>query len=367
MSMVVGEIIMPNQNNGFKPIERTLYPAIRDLLINLGFENVGQEFKINEEKQYVDIIFTYEGEIFLLEVKIGNSYSELLKGLVQIYGYSIKKNIKNQIVILFPEDVRQYIYSMDKLVKKVKFRSCKSLYLTKNWWDLVDLSIDESFNELKSRIDKKLSSAKKIKVVSTLLQEKIKVISNLISSHYKNIAQLENALTYLTKDQGLFLRLSSKKTKNQRLPKRVQGQIISLLAYIMINQILFYFLYSKKTKGKKVPIIEKIKNITDLNYYFQIIVDKVDFEPIFDIDAVSRIPNTKEIIDEINIVIEILNPLGVEEIKYDLYGRLIGKSMPRETRKVLSSYYTKEASSEILCQLSIDRWDEKILDSAIKN
>jgi len=345
-----------------KPIERTLYPPIRDLLTNLGFQVI-QEIRIEEKEQYIDLLLTYEGEIYVLEVKIGDEYTDLLKGLVQVYEYTLEKNVKNMIVILFPEDLRHFVSSIEELEKKVRFRSCKSLFLTKSWWSLTDWSIDQSLNELKSRIDKKLSASKNIEVISTLLKECIRSLSKLIRMHYKDTKLLDETLNYLTKDQGFFLKLTSKTRKETKIPKKIQDQLINLLAYILINQILFCFLYSKKTK--KVSLIERIKNLDELYGYFDEIKKVTgNFRPIFDIDVVSRVPKNKEIIDEINVIIKALAPLEVEEIRHDLYGRLIGKSMPIETRKTLASYYTKVTSSEILAQLSIDRWDEKVWDTA---
>jgi len=344
-----------------KPIERTLYPPIRDLLQNLGFKAI-QEIRISEEKeQYIDILFSYEGITYILEIKIGDDLHNLVKGLVQIYGYSLEKKIENKIVILFPEDIRQYVNSIDELTKKIKYRSCRSLFLTTSWWDLVDLSIDEALNELKSRIDKRLSSSKKIEVVSCLLESSIKSLAKLINMHYKDRILLDDTLNYLTRDQGLFLQLSYRDKNKGKVSKKLQREIISLLAYILVNQILFYFLYSKKTK--KVAEIKEIKNLSDLYYYFNQI-KKIDFRPIFDIDVISRIPKTKEIIDHVNVIINSLSPLEVDEIKHDLYGRLIGKTMPEETRKTLASYYTKVSSAEILSHLTIDRWDEKVWDTA---
>lgn len=350
---------MDNDIPNFKPIERTLYPPIRDLLINLGFQVI-QEIGISEEKKYIDILCEYEGKYYIFEIKIGNNYHELLKGLVQVWGYSQKMRVKELVVILFPEDVRNYAYSIEEIENRVKFMTCKSLFLTSSWWDLEDLTIDQSLNELKARIDKNLSASKKIEVVSTLLEDSIKTLSKLISKHYKNIKSLDETLNYLTKDQGLFLGLTKTK-KTDKFSNKLQGEVINVLAYILVNQILFYFLYSKKTS--KVPEIEPINNLYNLNQYFDKI-KSINFRPIFDIDTISRIPPNNEILIEINTIIEALSALKVVEIKHDLYGRLIGKCMPEETRKTLASYYTKIPSSELLAQLTIDRWDEKVWDTA---
>lgn len=266
------------------------------------------------------------------------------------------------IVILFPEDVRQSASTIEEYEKRVRNISCESLFLTKSWQDAVKLSVDQSLSELKSRIDKKLSAPKRIEVVSKVLVESVRLLARLINEHYRNYSLLDEALNYLTRDQGLVLKFDPKKDSQNKLTKKQKGQIINLLAYILVNQILFYFLYSKKTG--KVAIIREIASFKELNDYFDEI-KHINFRPVFDIDVISRIPKKRKILDVVNTIIKSLYPLEVEEtLKHDLYGKLIGKSLPEETRKILASYYTKVISSEILAQFSIEKWDEKIWDTA---
>lgn len=340
-----------------KTIERTLYPPIRDLLNNLGFEVV-QEVNIVEEKKYIDLLLSYNGELFIVEIKIGTDYGDLLRGLIQVYEYSIEKKIRNLIVLVFPDDLTNCGPSIPDYEEKVRFRSCTSLFLTECWWELCDWSIDQSFNELKARLDKSLSASKNIGVTSTILKERIQSLSKMINSHYKDVGQLENTVDYLTKKQGLLI---FDKVWQRRRPKSVQEQVINLLAYILVNQILFYFLFSKKTN--KVKPIDEIFDLHDLYNYFEDI-RKINFKPIYDIDVISHIPRTADIAYEVNLIIKALSALRVDDIKYDLYGRLIGRSMPADTRKAFSSYYTKVTSSEILAGLSISRWDETVWDTA---
>jgi hypothetical protein len=340
-----------------KPIERSLYPPIRDLLINLGFEVV-QEVNISEQEKYIDLLLNYDGELFIMEVKVGSGYGDLLRGLIQVYGYSLEKNIRNMIVLVFPDDVTAFVSSISELEKKVRFRSCTSLFLTKSWEFLGEWPIDQSFSELKDRLDKSLSVSKSIEVTSTILKECIQSLSKMINTHYTGIRQLENTVDYLTKKQGLLI---FDKRWKRRPPKRVQEQVVNLLAYILINQILFYFLFSKKTN--KINPIGKILELRDLYEYFDGI-KKINFRPIFDIDVISHVPRTSDIVNEVNLIIRALSALKVEEIRHDLFGRLIGRSMPSDTRTAFSSYYTKVTSSEILARLAIDSWNETIWDTA---
>jgi hypothetical protein len=73
---------------------------------------------------------------------------------------------------------------------------------------------------------------------------------------------------------------------------------------------------------------------------------------------------SSEIIEWINQIIEVLKPLGVNEFHHDIYGRLVGKCIPKEIRKKLASYYTKIPSAELLVGLTIQNWEETVWDLA---
>ncbi len=63
-------------------------------------------------------------------------------------------------------------------------------------------------------------------------------------------------------------------------------------------------------------------------------------------------------------VIEAVKGVRVESIRHDLIGRVYHESLPFETRKILSTFYTKPVAGEILAGLCIDKWNETILDPA---
>jgi type I restriction-modification system DNA methylase subunit len=131
-----------------------------------------------------------------------------------------------------------------------------------------------------------------------------------------------------------------------------------------MNQILFYFVYSKNAKGNTLPSMHKIKHPQELSEYFEEIRE-VDFAPIFDIDVSSKIPPTPEIIKRINDVIDVLlEALRIHCLKHDLYGRLIGRSLPTETRELLASYYTKPSPARLMAALTITEPYQTVWDAA---
>ncbi|ODS35828.1 hypothetical protein BEH94_05585 [Candidatus Altiarchaeales archaeon WOR_SM1_SCG] len=341
-----------------KPVERSFYAPIIRLLENLGFTGISEVKPIDTDK-YLDILFEHEGKSYILEVKIADKKEDLLPalvgGIVQVYEYSLKYETKNTIVIVYPYDVRKE-GTIEEVNEIAIDRTCKGIFLTREWDELVDLSLKESITQLKGKIDNKLLSAKNIETASKVLQSSIKSLSKLINKEYKDELSIKELANSLTDEHGLFLSLS--RTKSEKL---LRNQTIDLISYILVNQILFYFLYSKKTG--KVDEIRKIQTIRELNNYFDQIKE-INFEPIFDIDVISKIPVTKDIIEQVNNIITVLYPLGIEEMKQDIYGKLIGKCLPTETREVLASYYTKPTSAKLLTNLTIKTWDEKVWDLA---
>lgn len=342
-----------------KPVERSFYKPILDIIENLGFQG-SQEIGFDDKQGYIDILFTYERKSYILEVKVSDKPSDWIHGIVQAHRYSSKYGTRNIIVICYPEDVVSAVTHMPKINKLASDRTCKIISLTDEWQEFVNLSTKEFFSTLKSLIDKKISSIQAIELTSQILEESILILSKSINKEFADERLFSDLLTHLTRDQGLFLSLCKSTNRN-----KLRNQVIDLLAYVLINQIIFYFLYSKNVQKNrdKIDELKKIDKIPDLHNYFNQI-KKVDFKPIYDIDVVSRIPLKKDILDCINIIIECLSPLRVDEIKHDLYGKLIGRCIPKETRKVLASYYTKNNSAELLAQLLIERWDERIWDLA---
>jgi hypothetical protein len=347
-----------NTKHNLKPVERSFYAPILEFLKDIGFQGVS-EIGIVSESNYMDILLKYGNLQYIVEVKISDKTEDILEGIVQVDKYSRKYGTNNKIVICYPNDVRTV--STIKEINKIAIdRSCRIISLTDEYHKIIDnITVEEYFSTLQSLIDHKHSSILRIETASKILEDSILLLSRLINKEFNDDDLFNEMLDYLTKDQGLFLSLCNLKTKSRKI---LRNQVIDLLAYILINQILFYFVYSKNT-NRGLDELKPVDKIQDLHTYFNQI-KKIDFKPIYDIDVVSRIPSHYDILCCINNIIGCMSPLKVDDLRYDLFGRLIGKSMPNETRDVLASYYTKTNSSEFLSKLLIDKWDEKVCDLA---
>ncbi len=345
------------------PVERSLYAPILQLLEDMDFI-VAQELK--NEKNYYDLLIKYEKNSYILEVKIDHKDDSktLIDGIIQVYNYSIQYNTPNMIVISYPSFTSNKIDILQEVKERALNIHVESVILTENWHSYESkMNVEEIFSTLKNKIDQQIVATVRVETASSIIQQSVKALSKLLNKHYKNEKSLDEIKNHLTKDYGLFITLTNPKIGKSK----IRNQTIDLLAYILTNQILFYFFYSKQSgsvKGiKKVPEIEKIKYLGELNNYFDRI-RAIDYRPIYDIEVVSRIPSNADITQEINKLIECLIPLKLSEMKHDVYGRLIGNALPKETREILASYYTKTASADLLASLTIDKYDDTVWDLA---
>lgn len=343
------------------PVERTFYHPILKYLEDIGFTGITE---VGKGSDYVDILFVSKHNTFILEVKVERKEDgdSIVKGIVQAYRYGLKHDTTNLIVISFPSSVRETIEYIDELTERTLKTRVEAVILTKHWYSYeTKLNVEELLGNLKAKIDNQLIAALRVESASAVIQKCVNTLSRLINKHYKDEEGIKEATKHLTEDYGLFVKFSSKISTKSR------DQTIDLLAYILVNQILFYFLYSKKSQelnaSRRVPEIAPIRYLRELSKYFDKL-RKIDYRPIFDIFVVSRIPSNGEIVEEVNRLIQCLNPLKISEMRHDVYGRLIGKSLPKETRKILASYYTKPSSADLLANLTIDNWDDTVWDFA---
>lgn len=353
----------PYSDLEIQPSERTFYPPILKVLGEIGF--VGLQ-EISKDSDYPDILFEKEINRFILEIKIdrtGNRTS-IINGIVQAARYGKTYNAKNILVIAYPQDVLADIRDIEQFKDRALKRRVEAVILTDFWYSYeTKYTVEELLSELYSKIEKKLTAVIRVDSASIVIQKAVLIISNLLNKYYTEDSNIRDIANHLTKDYGLFTTLSSSKIKESKM----RNQTIDLLAYILVNQILFYFLYSKKSKemelSRRVDEIKNINYLSDLDIYFSQI-KKIDYKPIFDIDVVSKIPSNEEIINQINELIECLTPLQISEMKHDLYGRLIGNSLPQETKKILASYYTKTSSADLLANLTVDNYSDTVWDLA---
>ncbi|RIB35503.1 MAG: N-6 DNA methylase [Candidatus Nanoclepta minutus] len=364
------------------PTERSLYHILIETFKELGEEITGvEEVKIHG-RRYPDIKISYKGNPFYVQVKIGkldkltdilNDISKLIahkkdysqiKDVIGFIGIKFEEGIKNLPLIAGKEEqiLREAIENKKVFVIISAFKDGSPFF------HIIDGEI--TFSEAKRQIIEKLREfieKKEIFVnpesIVRLLKEYINELAFILRTYY--LSQSSKALVNLVGDISLFKSLlGAKEGDNIDLLEEedYRAAIVDLLAFILVNQILFYYLYSKRSRGK-LPELKQISSFFELKKYFDEIL-KIDFKAIYSINIFEKLPNDKELLNVVNNIINVLNANPVWKIPQDLLGRVYHEILPFRTRKVFATFYTHPIAAEILAGLTIDNYNETVIDPA---
>jgi len=226
------------------------------------------------------------------------------------------------------------------------------LILTEYWTESITIEPAKLFDILKERI-----FTKEIKV-------DFKTTVELIESYVKDL----NSIVYQIKEEKLISEVVNKLDLFSSIgeikdKKTAENQVMNLASYLLFNQLLFYHIYKKKAEKDSLPEFEEIQKVQDLQKYFNEIT-KIDYQSIYKVNILGHIPDKKIVIDTLNEVIKAIKLLRAEHITHDLAGRFFHDLIPYEVRKVLAAFYTHPVAAEILACLTIDSYDETVIDPA---
>ena len=138
-------------------------------------------------------------------------------------------------------------------------------------------------------------------------------------------------------------------------------------AYLLVNKIVFYkILEGSNTYGEDVrPLTVSIHRVQqDLEDHFEEVVDRIDFEAIFEHDDVyDEIPldSVGERIREFIIELEDQN---LQQFDSDVIGRIYEGVIPADRRHELGEYYTPPAICDLITRLTVDDPDDRVMDPA---
>ncbi|MFH8087076.1 MAG: N-6 DNA methylase [Candidatus Aenigmatarchaeota archaeon] len=339
---------------GIKLEERSIYDFITEFLRNSFNAKTLAEGGVG--KGYVDILFALDSESFVLEIKLGKKEKKLADAVAQAWKYASQLNTRNVIALVFPRlESGQYILTeyLDKL-KEIILNEIVEGYIHTEYWEkwVENRSLSDVLKELYQRFSKK---EREIDFNSV-----VKAIREIVQGLYDVIrqAKAEEIFEEVTTKLELFTSLGEIKDK-----QKAKAQVSMLASYLLFNQLLFYHLYKIKTKDERINELKPITSIKELKKYFSQIVD-IDYQPIYAINLVDKIPEKSETLDLINDAIKNLLVIRTEHITQDLAGRFFHALLPYEVAKVWAAFYTNPVAAEILAKLAIDRWDETVLDPA---
>jgi hypothetical protein len=337
-----------------KITERSLYPHLSQFLGSLGFNSITE---VAYTSNQLDILAIYNRENFIIEVKIGEKSKKLIEGLSQAMKYSKQFDTRNIIVLNYPTEIRNSsIEDIKLLTLETKINP---LVITNylNYSD--DIIAKDLLFLLKSKIDQK-ETAISLKMIVDVISESINEITKILKKISKD--DTEELFKLVTGRYDLFKALSELKNEEES-----RDSALNLISYLLINQILFYYIYTRRQKPEKIeltiPELKHINKLSDLSDQFELL-QKIDYEPIYQVKVISKLPENSEIIEAINETIDLLTIIRPELIEHDLMGRLFHDILPFETRKILAAFYTNPIAADILTNITIHDSRDKIVDLA---
>jgi len=140
-------------------------------------------------------------------------------------------------------------------------------------------------------------------------------------------------------------------------------------AYLLVNKILFYNLLQAK-RPQDLDILEIPESLTKssrlqhtLQGYFAEVL-KIDYETIYMTDFIDTVafPDSKEVVKEVKVLINILRRYDFSKLGYDVIGRIFERLIPQEERHILGQYFTSTDIVDLILRFCLHHEDDKILD-----
>lgn len=164
-------------------------------------------------------------------------------------------------------------------------------------------------------------------------------------------------------DQGL--EYTNEETEDVE-KRHIEKEFAAQAAYLLINKIIFYrILESSSAYGDEVePLAISIRRVKDdLQDYFDLIVEEIDFEAVFDHDRIfDEIPLDGAAPRIRDFVIEIEDQDLSHET--DIAGTLYQEVIPKERRHSMGEYYTPPRVADLITQLTVDDPTDYVFDPA---
>lgn len=329
--------------------ERTLYEPLISYLKKIGLDVVG-ETKVTTS--HPDIFFKVDTVSFVIEVKIGKPEIGL-KAVAQASDYARKLGTQNIVILIYPEKYRNQVVFDSGIVEKIAlYEEVHVLVLTEYW--------TQSLIEKPTDVFQKLKDA----IVSKQVSVDFKTIVSLIENYVSDL----NSIIYQIKTEELASEVVNKldlfssigEIRDKEVAKK---QVVNLASYLLFNQLLFYHIFKKKSKKPDLPELQEVSKVRSLQKYFDAITD-IDYQSIYRVNILGRIPEKSVVLNTLNEVIKAIKLLRAEHITHDLAGRFFHDLIPFEVRKVLAAFYTHPVAAEILANLTIDSWNETVIDPA---
>ncbi len=337
-----------------KITERSVYEVITDFL-KKEF-NAKTLMEVSPGKGYIDVVFSFDTLPYVLEVKLGKQEKKLAEAVAKAWNYAAQLNSRNVIGLVLTEVTPGQEVLIEKIekLKEVILKTRVEGYVHTEYWEkwVEGLPLESFLRELYQRTIKKEREVDFDSIV--------KAIREVVNELYDVIRQArsEEIFEEVAKKLDLFVGISDIKDK-----EKAKSQVNMLAAYLLFNQILFYHLYKIKIKDSYLKDLHPISSLKELKELFSSLLE-IDYQPIYSVNILEKIPEKPEIIEKINMVIKNVLVIRTEHVSKDLAGRFFHALLPKEVAKVWAAFYTHPIAAEILASLAIERWDESVIDPA---
>jgi len=338
-------------------------PVLSSLLKENGFNNISE---VGVKHGYFDLECFYREKKFIVEIKIGRGdyFKNLLRGVTQAWNYCEDVKGDGILVLEYPAQIRTPLFVTPDIIKDLASNTKADAIFLSRFFNESFSTIQpaEIFPKLRISVDDFLvrkETKTSFKLIIETLRSGIGTIAEILRAQItkKEVSELIDTVVGRF---DLFLGLGQIE-KSKEATENLKLTAIDLIPYLLSNQILFYHIFSETTGRVSKMDEKKITSIQHLKSYFKEITD-INYKAIYSIDFSSRLPDQKEIIDEVKEIIKAIDILKPELVKYDLMGRLYHELLPFTTRKILAAFYTNPVAADILAGLTINKWDNTVID-----
>ena len=323
--------------------ERTFYPSLIQVIQRAGGAGV-QEVQFNSVP---DILFEIENHKWILSVKIGQDMKTVKDAFLQYLRHKEESRIQFGIVLFLPESLRAMAPLENAVDLAVGTTIVQVLIDTpivkeqigdKTFPGIVDFLLFVVTPKLQ-RQEKKYYS---LHFVISLLQLQVEEMM-------RDISLSEDTILHIITNRDLLMDLGHLDNSNSEAVAHF------LASFILMSQILFLrLLYSANPAIFSNAVITASHH--SLRDAFKRVL-QINYRPIFSLDVLDSIPE-KFLKDTFDLIWG----LQIENVRYELPGRIFHELMPKDIRKMLAAFYTRPQAADILADLTITQSSQSVLD-----
>jgi len=303
-------------------------------------------------------LYCENGGVYIVEAKFKER--DLWKAVAKIQNDYIKYhkvlNLNGGFAVLYPDELSKPLPRdvVKQLAMKLKFKMVM-MFLpedTRRNFHVVEGTLTQIAEELARQI---LTPPEYVEPSVNYIIETLRDIAQAITVGLKHLSgkQLED----LFGGRNVFENILQYEEG-----KYPEEELRLASAYILVNQLLFYHVLSRYNPDMFEEIQpENIATPSDLRKYFSRVLD-VNYRAVFTYDVASRIP--PKFVREVREIISAIEGLAPEKVGGDLLGTIFHKLIPFEIRKKVAAFYTNVMAAQLLADLAINKWDEKVADFA---